>query len=335
MKVYQSLENGNLTDKYGGNNGTLTAGASRGFVTTERGLAMDFDGADTKIDISSVWDSFPIDNTPFTISAWVKSSKEDNQQEIVDIGKDSQYEGFRILIFNNNIYGQTMDGTTRYSITGTTNLNLNVWYYGTFTYDGSTRRIYLNGVEDNSPVTDGSWVISTEASIGYQNNELGFFSGSIQDVQIWNEVLTAQQVAKEYNDTKDRNNLAQTKRNFYYETTSDSDVLFIDNNNYAPADVITQSSSLGDYTIDSGTFRYSEDSTGKYIDCVTDGVISDSYDSESSTGNGWIKTATGELSADEGGTVDDSTYFAVSGNRLSITMTAGDKLRKLIITRAE
>lgn len=37
----------------------------------------------------------------------------------------------------------------------------------------------------------------------------------------------------------------------------------------------------------------------------------------------------------QGGTVDDSTYFAVSGNRLSITMTAGDKLRNLVVTRAQ
>jgi hypothetical protein len=48
-KVFESLVNGSLLDPIGGNNGTLTAGVSRGFVQTDKGLALECDGANTKV----------------------------------------------------------------------------------------------------------------------------------------------------------------------------------------------------------------------------------------------------------------------------------------------
>jgi hypothetical protein len=48
-KVFESLVNGSLLDPIGGNNGTLTAGVSRGFVQTDKGLALEMDGANTKV----------------------------------------------------------------------------------------------------------------------------------------------------------------------------------------------------------------------------------------------------------------------------------------------
>ena len=49
MIVFKSLINGSLLDPVGGNNGTLTAGVSRGFVQTDKGLALECDGANTKV----------------------------------------------------------------------------------------------------------------------------------------------------------------------------------------------------------------------------------------------------------------------------------------------
>ena len=49
--IHRSLVNGSLLDISGqGNNGTLTAGASRGFIKTERGLALECDYAVTYVD---------------------------------------------------------------------------------------------------------------------------------------------------------------------------------------------------------------------------------------------------------------------------------------------
>jgi len=48
-KVFESLVNGSLLDPIGGNNGTLTAGVSRGFISTDKGLALEMDGANTKV----------------------------------------------------------------------------------------------------------------------------------------------------------------------------------------------------------------------------------------------------------------------------------------------
>ena len=87
--------------------------------------------------------------------------------------------------------------------------------------------------------------------------------------------------------------------------------------------------------INSGSFRVKEDSTSKYIECVTNGTISYDADLSDYIGNGYVKILQGDLSTDQGDTVDNASSLSFSGNKLTITMTANQKLRKLIITKNE
>ncbi len=78
---------------------------------------------------------------------------------------------------------------------GTSALALNTWSHLAATYDGSTMRIYVNGVEVNSraqtgsfPTSSGSLSFGGDAPFG-QN-----FTGSIDEVRLYNRALSAPEI---------------------------------------------------------------------------------------------------------------------------------------------
>jgi len=91
-------------------------------------------------------------------------------------------------------------GGNNHPLFGATPIELNTWYHGAVTYDGSTLTLYLNGQYENSTVVDkmprfdsiaraaiGSALTSTGAASG-------FFNGTVDDVRIWNYARTPAQI---------------------------------------------------------------------------------------------------------------------------------------------
>ena len=139
MKILKTLQNGSLLDKSGnGNDGTLTAG-NGGFKYTERGQAMLFDGADTKIDTGSDF----IGTSACTIRAWIKpySYGEGNFGRIIDNVNTSLF-----LVNANRRVSFTSNGGTSAANGADDSISLNVWQRVciTRTSDGTTN-LYVNG----------------------------------------------------------------------------------------------------------------------------------------------------------------------------------------------
>jgi hypothetical protein len=83
----------------------------------------------------------------------------------------------------------------------------NAWQHAIFTYDGSTMRTYLNGVESGQRpasgafrISDGSMRIGAYAPINGLpvGGSKAFFSGKIDDIRIYNRALSATEVADLY-----------------------------------------------------------------------------------------------------------------------------------------
>ena len=181
-----------------GNQGTLTnIDQTTDWVAGRDGWALEFDGTNEHIEINSIWDSFPIADTPFTITAWFNTTDVTTQQEIVDIGagQSATIQGFRILVGfpSGGATGQLLGSSTRWSSSTTTTLSNNTWYFLAFTYDATTRRLYLNGVEEDFD-TDGDWEIHTNAKIGLEDSNSADFVGLISDVRIFKRALPAEEV---------------------------------------------------------------------------------------------------------------------------------------------
>lgn len=121
---------------------------------------------------------------------------------------------------NANLYGGVnTSGSFSYIGMGTTSLVGNRWYHFVHTYDGSTQKLYLNGVLMTTGSQSGSILydanntrvlIGADDNGGGYNSGAGFFhSGKLSQVRIYNRGLSATEVLRNYN--------AQRKRYFQEE----------------------------------------------------------------------------------------------------------------------
>lgn len=82
---------------------------------------------------------------------------------------------------------------------------LNVWYNIVGTYDGTTLKLYYNGVLDNSLVSSITFNnTSLTIGAGIAASSDGYFNGNIADVKIYNRELSADEILKNFNAMRDR-----------------------------------------------------------------------------------------------------------------------------------
>ena len=190
---------GNSNDTSGNNfNATATGDPS---LTIDRfgnsNSAYEFDGNDYFYTSNSMANQFT--NT-FTISAWIKSTNNatvdilglgnqdcsSNAGPVIRLGADLNFnrcnEGFNISNSNYHYDGQ--------------------WHHYVFSYNGSQRKVHRDGVLINTLNKSNIFNISTYglAIARAQMNLNGtFFSGTMDDVIIWNVALTDNEVTQLFN----------------------------------------------------------------------------------------------------------------------------------------
>lgn len=97
----------------------------------------------------------------------------------------------RLSAGHNNTWGAVQD---------VVNLTLNTWYYVAVSYDSATQtlRLYKNGVLISTAINIPAPINGNEVLIGaYDNGNL--FNGNIDEVRIWNKVLTATDIMNHMN----------------------------------------------------------------------------------------------------------------------------------------
>jgi hypothetical protein len=183
-----------------GNNGTPTGTT---FVQGKIGKARSFNESTDYIQVA---DNNNLDlTTALTIDAWVKvnSLPPSGNPSIVTKAAASGARSYALILNStgNFVLGLTSDGTTMTYLTSSTSLSAGVWYYLAATWDGSTAKLYLNGVEDKSGSFSGTLFNSTApACIG--DDCAGPFSdpltGVIDEVRISNTARSADQIRQAY-----------------------------------------------------------------------------------------------------------------------------------------
>ena len=180
-------------------------GTSGGAMTSDDlvqgqvGKALSFDGVDDYVEVP---DSDSLDITDaITIEAWIKPQNIAGGTEwhhVVDKG-----DSYGLSIYNTKEIRFLLAGTT-----GTDWWNTgiyaseDVWQHIVATYDGSQRKIYVNGVEKASISDSGSIDSLTNVlAIGADSpNPPGSwkFNGTIDEVRIYNRALLAEEIATHY-----------------------------------------------------------------------------------------------------------------------------------------
>ena len=193
--TFDEVIDATVKDSVGNNDGKLINNPTwtKGWI----GSALCFDGIDDGVMIQN-HDSLDITDR-LTVSAWIITKDIDTRQMIV--AKNAQwhdswlleinpldFEGTRFN-FRLNLYGFKCD------FGSTTIVSPNKWYHVVATYDGSERKIYINGKLDTSQAVHGSIAENDQPIIiGAYENASRLFKGTIDDVRIYKKALSANQI---------------------------------------------------------------------------------------------------------------------------------------------
>ena len=179
-----------------GNNGTIS-GAT--WTTSGKyGNALMFNGANAMVTVGNSA-SLQLSAT-MTLEAWVNPSVVSNVwEDVIYKGLDDYYLEGTSGNGGVPVMGGTFGGSDTV-LDGTGTLPTNTWSYLAATYDGTTTRLYVNGVQVASRAQSGAIATSTDPlQIGGDSLYGQFFQGTIDEVRIYNVALTAAQIQTDMN----------------------------------------------------------------------------------------------------------------------------------------
>jgi hypothetical protein len=167
------------------------------------GDALNFDGSTSGAEFTNS-DQTGLDMKRMTISAWIKTNSCDNGRYYVIGGKDLTYRlwlygvggGQCSLNFETTIDGGgwgTQGLTYNY-------INIGQWYYVTAEFDGTNKKLYVNGSQASASSVSGNISPGNEHfKIGLGYNNTMNVDGLIDDVRVYNYARTPKQITEDLN----------------------------------------------------------------------------------------------------------------------------------------
>lgn len=191
--------NGNANDQTTNANHGTVSGA---ILTVDRfgsaNSAYYFDGVND--DISGTTNNWPFNKTPRTISIWGKLSSLPNFTNAILLTY-----GVAQPHSSNSIYFQLVTGQKKVlyvayqdDISANYDYNVNQWYHFVGTYDGTVATLYINGalvVSENKPDWNN---LPADFHIGSLDNWTSWLNGVIDDIRIYNRVLSQEEILSLY-----------------------------------------------------------------------------------------------------------------------------------------
>jgi len=211
----------NAIDQSGkGNNGTLTnMDATSDWVDGPPGLgtALDFDGTDDFVNVGDPSNgSLDFgDNDDFSIAGWVNNSDTGDGRLITKKSGTGGDTGYLVTINGSGTLALDVD-PGGYRLTSGTNLSANTWHHFVFLWDADgIAQLYINGVLDTngaSTAAVGDLSNNRPFRLGAESDGEGPFQGQLDEVRIYNRVLTPAEVTRLYNLTRPTLNSSQNNR---------------------------------------------------------------------------------------------------------------------------
>ena len=144
----------------------------------------------------------------FTIEAWVQPAAAGT---LASLGTATGNQGLEIFITGSGELGIGTDDRTTIEIVDTGNaIDDGAWHHVAVAYDGTTFRLYVDGAETASGTGALNIDSSGEVTFGKGFNDTDHFKGAIDDIRIWSDNRTAQEIADNFqqNDLSGSNGLA-------------------------------------------------------------------------------------------------------------------------------
>jgi len=193
---YWTFDGGNANDVTGNHNGTVV-GSGVTFPAGKVGNAVNFSVGTSFIRIPS------FNTTNITVEAWVNSTKYGYYTSMVTKNYyastwSSPWTTWCMWLNENTPNPGTISSQWHtYSPEG---ISMNQWYHIAFTYDGTTAKTFVNGVEKSSYDPAAGSITQTDGNIYIGKPEFSnhSFTGSIDEVAIWSYALQPSDILQHY-----------------------------------------------------------------------------------------------------------------------------------------
>ena len=197
------------SDSAGSNNGSYQGGLDPATDSVQgiNGTALDFDGVDDFVEFSSATtDGLAV----ISVSLWLKTTESGTSPTHYTsrpsfAGNESPSGGSNDFILQteggNIAYYHGLGSGDQVFVATNTLVNNDQWHHVVFTYDASETNLYLNGafVPGSTLAADGSLLDDSSFVIGaWDDNGDKPHSGSIDDVRIYNRVLSTADITELY-----------------------------------------------------------------------------------------------------------------------------------------
>jgi len=199
--------NGNANDESGnGNHGTVQNGTNS---SSDRygtlNSAFDFDGNDDQIYVNHSANISP--SQYVTVNSWIYPRAYEDNKFILVKGShiNLYYRSYGLLGPESNQKAQfrLSNSNVELGVYSNSIIPLNTWSMITGVYDGTNLKIYVNGVFDGQISMSGLINQTNEplsfGSHKYYNFSDYWYNGSLDDISIYNRVLTQQEITALYN----------------------------------------------------------------------------------------------------------------------------------------
>jgi hypothetical protein len=229
--VYNGESNAN--DSFGSRNGTPMGGLT--YTTGKIGQAFNFNGSTSYVDMGDVMD---VGTSSWSYSMWFNATNAFFTQTVFGKTIAAGVRGRIWAQIDNNklVMGFDADATNVIIVeTPALSVLANTWYHVVFVLDRNDKlKLYLNGSLVSLTTTNGTNNLIPYSATNYNTNNpfrigaytasdnttaIGFYSGKIDEFNIWNRVLTQSEITDLYNSG---NGSQYVTDSFYKPTTNDA-----------------------------------------------------------------------------------------------------------------
>jgi hypothetical protein len=192
--------------------GTLVNGTS---FSADNGGVLVFDGTDDFVEVpySSYWDDNVFGTaTNFTIECWYKPGVFENWDTVIEKSESpgwySRSEGASIWINATGIQGVYASGVDSNPAGSAVIISYTTstlkWYHICFTGDGTTLRLYVDGIERVTGLVSSRTVTVYNGSVGPRFGRRQYMNGQLASTRFYTRGLSATEIQQNFNATRGR-----------------------------------------------------------------------------------------------------------------------------------